>query len=222
MDISIKPITRQSVNKFKRPKLNPIKPKSKPKFKSSKLRRKVSRSVRSKKIARVKNKPKAQSLTKKRLKPTSKNIFRNNQIQQLLDEIDEHKNRIMKLKEEIKKIKGKKLTKTKLSSRAASVFGTSSNIVGSINSVLNLDKDKEIIQIKRKIVKENDFIRGKKEKIRKIIFDVKNQLDMEYNFEKPTSRPNISPFSVEHRTNSKTKKIRASQLPKKQGGKVEF
>lgn len=79
----------------------------------------------------------------------------------------------MKLKEEINKIKGKKLTKTKLSSRAASVFGTSSNIVGSINSVINLDKDKEIIQIKRKIVKENDFIREKKEKIRKIIFDVK-------------------------------------------------
>ena len=219
MDTSIKPITRPSVNKFKKP--NPIN--SKPKSKSRRLRRNVARSVRSKKKeALVKNKSKAQSLTKKSLKPTSENIFRNNQIQQLLDEIDEHKNRIMKLKEEIKKIKGKKLTKTKLSSRAASVFGTSNNIVGSINSVLNLEKDEEIIQIKRKIVKENNFIREKKEKIRKIIFDVKNQLDMEYNFEKPTSRPNISPFPVEHRANSKTKKIRASQLPKNQGGKVEF
>ena len=201
MDTSIKSITRPSVNKFKKPKLKP----TKSKFRT--LRRKVASSVRSKKKeARVKNKSKAQSLTKKSLKPTSENIFRNNQIQQLLDEINESKNKIMKLKEEINKIKGKKLTKTKLSSRAASVFGTSSNIVGSINSVINLDKDKEIIQIKRKIVKENDFIREKKEKIRKIIFDVKNQLDMEYNFEEPTSRPNISLFPVEHRANSKTKK----------------
>jgi len=43
---------------------------------------------------------------------------------------------------------------------------------------------------------------------------------MEYNFEEPTSRPNISLFPVEHRANSKTKKI--NQLPKNQGEQVEF
>ena len=158
------------------------------------------------KVRRSHSNRRAQSLTKKNLKPTFENIFRNNQIQRLLDEINKHKNKIIKLKEKKEKIKSQKLTKRPNDPKPASIFGISSNTFGSFNEIRKLDEDEEIIQIREEIEKEKDSIRKKRERVGIII-------DEKLNYVKPTSRTNISPFPVEHPVNNTAIKMKLADLP---------